>query len=336
MSNVRDIAKQAGVSIGTVSRVLNSHPSVGIEARAKVLRVINEERYAPSASKQSNSAFALVYTGECYDDSAFDSAVLSGMFAAASQVGRQVTMLDTARAKEPSETFTQLFIRKGIQGAVLRVDPTSWSAAEQIAEEGFPAVLLGCRSEHPELSYVDVNSKPASKEAVRHLIALGHTSIGMVNNTIEDSDHSDRHDGYSEALEEAGIAYDERLAFRATAGLQGGIATANRLLTLKDRPSALYVADPMTAIGVIKQAQTLGFSVPGDLSVIGFDDSNIRSMVHPTMSAVCQDARGLGIEAVRALSELAETSASGSIRKSSDAWLEVHGTTAPPNASHDS
>ncbi|MEM7627393.1 MAG: LacI family DNA-binding transcriptional regulator [Planctomycetota bacterium] len=332
MSSVRDIAKQTGVSITTVSRVLNNHPRVSTAVRDRVLAAANRSRYRPKVGRRSTVNIALIYTGALSVGSAFDAALMEGMTTGMEEYGFDLIVLDGKRLRQPGESYSQVFLRKGIRGVILRSSTTARQPAIEIADEGFPAVVLGDRFDHPSVTFVGANSIGASQQAIEHLIDLGHRRIGVVTNVEDDCDHLDRLAGYHAAMEAAGLEHGDGLVYRTPAHRVGGEAFMNRFASLANAPTALYFVDPIAGVAALNRAQNLGLRVPEDLSIVGFDDHEWRFMSRPKLTAVCQDAMSLGRSAFAALNQLIDPPDVPTEVEIKPAWLEVHGSTAPPKA----
>jgi DNA-binding LacI/PurR family transcriptional regulator len=330
MSNVRLIAKQAGVSISSVSRVLNNQPGVSESVRAAVLAAVNEAGYVPEVGRRSTTNVALIYTHVPTLESPFDAALLSGIYAGLAANGWDLVILDVHRSRQPGETVTQMLLRKGVQGALMRTTTPTQGVCREVAVEGFPAVIVGSRPDGAGPSFVYSDSRAASREAVEYLLDLGHRRIVAAAHVVDDSDHADRIAGYREALEGRGVRYDESLVLRVPAEIAGGAQVVRRLAMMAPRPTAVFLADPLTAVGVVAEARRAGLRIPEDLSVVGFDDADLRAATSPQLTAVCQDARALGSEAVALLSEVV-SAAPGSPPQSKAlrCWLEVHESTGP-------
>ncbi len=329
MSTVRQIAKDAGVSTATVSRVLNNHPKVSVEARNKVLSVANDARYTHSVGRKSTTNIAFLYTGDPSLGSPFDAALMQGMSVGMQAYDYDLMVLDANRARQPQESWSQMFIRKGIRGAVLRTDLRTRNVCEDIAEEGFPSVVVGDRFDHAAVSYIYSDSKATSTDAVRHLIELGHRHIAVVTNVVDDSDHRDRIEGYSAALAEAGLCFDERLIIRSPAHRIGGTQALRRLLTMRPRPTAVFVVDPASAAGMMNEARAEDIEVPKDLSIVGFDDGETRFTVWPQLTCVCQDANLMGRQAFDALHALLDQEGRKKpVQIAMPTWFEVHQSTS--------
>ncbi len=326
MPTVRDIAKQTGVSIATVSRVLNNHPSVSSEVREKVMAVVNARRYVTTVGKRNTSIIAYVYTGESSLGSPFDMALLEGVNNALKDSNYNLMIVDLRRSRRNGETCSQMFQRLGIRGAVLRTTHGSKAVCQEIAEQGFPSVVVGDRHDDMQLPCIFSESRSASREAVEYLISLGHRRIAISVNVVEDSDHVDRLAGYRDAMSQHGLETDSQIIMRVPAHRKGGAQLIRRVVTAVDRPTAIYITDPMAAVGAMYEAQMMGLSIPDDLSIIGFDDTEIRHTALPTMTSVCQNATSLGMEAYRVL--LNQMSQDKSISTNSPAaWLEIHDST---------
>ena len=329
MSTVRAIAKQTGVSIATVSRVLNNHPSVSEELRNKVMSAANDRRYVSAIGKRETSTIAYVYTGDPSLGSPFDSALLEGVYDALGDSNYNLMILDLRRTRRNGESYSQMFQRLGIRGAVLRTTRGSRSICVKITDQGFPTVVVGDRFDDPRVSCVYSESRSASREAIEHLVALGHRRIAISINIVDDSDHEKRLMGYREALRDHGLEVDDKLVMRVPANRSGGSQLVRRIVTSVDRPTAIYITDPMAAVGAMYEAQKMGIRIPDDMSIVGFDDAELRYTTLPTMTAVCQDATGLGREAYRVLSQRMKKDSSPPVSNSPAAWLEVHESTGP-------
>lgn len=332
MASVRDIAKRAGVSTATVSRVLNNNPRVSDEARQKVLMVANESRYVPTVGRRATGNVAYVYTDATTLDSPYDASIIQGIFETLEQHELDLMVINARQARQNGETLTQMFLRKGVCGVVVRTTESTRHYCASLADEGFPAVVVGDRFDSDHVSFVDYESRDASREAIEHLIELGHRRIAIATNVVEDTDHRDRIAGYEQAFADAGLTPDPKLMIQTPAALEGGSQLIRRIMTMADRPTAIFITDPFTSLGAMNEARAMGLEIPKHLSLVGFDDADLRSSIYPKMSAVCQDAKRLGRVSLELLHELVSQPATGrsepEIRRSLRAWFEVNGTTA--------
>jgi DNA-binding LacI/PurR family transcriptional regulator len=330
VSTLRKVASEADVSIATVSRVLNSSGMVSEHARHRVLEAASRLGYNGLRRNVTNY-IALAYTGRSSVTSPYDVAILDGMLAGADENGFDLSLMRLQLDRRPGENYSQMLQRKGVRAAVVRTNTETRHVCSELAQEGYPFVVVGdCfKDEQPPINYVYSDSRPTSCQAIEHLISLGHRRIAIAMSHIDDHDHNDRLAGYERALKNHQIDVDPKLVFRVWAQRPNGAQVIRHLMSIPDRPTAIFIADPLVAVGAINQAHEMGVRIPQDVSIVGFDDTDSRTNVFPVMSAVCQDTRQLGIDAVRTLAQLLsdDNTATGPIQKTLPTWLELHQTT---------
>jgi DNA-binding LacI/PurR family transcriptional regulator len=335
MASVRAIAERAGVSIATVSRALNHDASVSPKTRRQILSIANEFGYVGKMGKRVTTNIGLVYTGARSINSVFDSALLEGLSRGLDEYRFDIVLLNMQRDKQLDESYTQFFMRKGVRGVVLRTTSDSLDICRMIADEQFPHVVISERFEADNVNYIGCDSTSESARAVEYLISLGHRRIAFATHIIPDGDHRDRFEGYRQALTHHGIGIDERLVLKHRASLAGGATVLEVIARMANRPTAVFFADPLLAVGAMNKARQLRLDIPNDLSVIGVDDAEVRYSVYPTLTAVCQNAAQLGHGASQLLASiLAEGSKSAEgCQKTLPCYFEVHQSTGPVSAS---
>src|SRR5262245_9316421 len=275
MTSIRRVAEKAGVSIATVSRVVNGSTGVAPDLRDRVLDAVSRCGYAPTVGRRSSASIALVYTGPFSVGSPYDAACLAGIVSAMLESDTDLKMTHLRRDKGANEPYSQFFFRKGIRGAILRSTSNDRDIARLIGDEGFPAVVLGDRFDHPRLAFAYNESAPASAEGIEHLISLGHRRIAFASNDTDDGDHIDRLEAYRQTLMRHGL-YDPQLEFRVPAHRLDGAQLMRKMLSMGLPPTSVFIADPLTACGAINEAHKLGVRIPDEMSILGFDDSDAR------------------------------------------------------------
>ena len=297
--SVREIAERTGVSVATVSRVLNNKPNVSPDTRDRILTAINDTGYVPRVGRRDSNVIGLVYAGpdaaRTYGD--FDSAVLAGVLQATRERHYDLKIIDLERDWSPAEAYTQFFIRKGLAGVILRTTEARRHICRTIAEEGFPHIVVAENFGKEPVNYIYSESKANSKRAIQHLLHLGHTRIGLAVHSEPASDLRDRAKAYEETITDAGLQVDPHLMVQIFADPAGGASAVNELLCQPDPATAIYFTNPLSMLGALRRCAQLGVRVPEELSIVGFDDSDVRTHVFPPCTAVCQDARALGQEA---------------------------------------
>ena len=331
MASVREIAKAAGVSITTVSRALNNDPAVKPETRDRILAVANRTRYVLASARKLDTKIGFAFTQEVTPAHPFDSAVLEGVARGLDEFRFDVVLISVQRDKLADESYTRFFMRKGVRGVILRTTSETRDVCQAIANENFPHVVISERFSDSNVNFVDCNSNADSARAVEYLIALGHRRIAFGMHAIPDRDHLDRFEGYKRALANHEIPFDEKLVFQHRCNLAGGATVMDMIMSMSNRPTAVYFADPLLAVGAVKKAHELDIQIPEDISVVGFDDSETRFGVYPTLTAVCQDASTLGVEASRWLARALSGTERGPFQRTIPPFFEInHSTGAPP------
>ena len=330
MSSVREIARRLGLSPATVSRALNNNSNVDPDTRDRVIAAANNAKYIPTLSKTPLNVIGLVYPDEPVepDYGGFESALLSGILRGLNELRFDLKIISVSRDKLPTETFSQFFLRKGIRGVILRTFLESRSMCEAIADEGFPAIVVADRFEHPKVNFISCNSREDSARAISHMLDLGHRRIGLAVHRHADTDHVDRREGYMDAFRSRGLEIDRALIVETIGEMVGGETSIMRFMSMPEPPTAVYFTNPLSTVGALRRCHELGIRVPQDLSIIGFDDSDIRYHTFPTCTAVCQDATMMGFEAARWLTRMLSGLAEARLRVSKHTSFEINMTTA--------
>jgi len=329
MASIRKIAERAGVSIATVSRALNNDLGISPKTRDRVLAVANSAGYKAAVGRRVTNSVGFAYTGEQTLSHPFEAAVLEGAVKSLGSAGFNLVLLNLKRDKLRGETYTQFFLRTGVRGVILRIVAESRGICRAIAAEGFPHVVLSERFESSDINCIDCDSKPDSIRAVEYLIALGHRRIAFAAHNIPDRDHTDRFEGYREALAKHRLPFRQDLVFKHPATLAGGATVLKMVMSMPERPTAVYYADWLLAIGGIKAAHELGVRVPDDISIVGFDDTNMRQAVHPTLTAVCQNAVKLGAGAGTCLAQVLVGERKEPFQITAPSFFEINESTGP-------
>lgn len=330
-ASIRELALELGVSTATVSRALNNSPSVSEETKARVLELADQAGYMPRVGQRFRNVVGLVYPSNPVlpEFGSFESALLTGVMKGLDADRYDLALIDIERDRAKNESYTQFFRRKGVRGVIIRPVSPEPTIAEAIAEDGFPCVMVADRSEHPNLGFVCSDSGRDSCRAVDHLIHLGHQRIALVCHTVLDSDHRDRVAGYRQALADHSIENDKALELFHPASMEGGAQALDRLLSLENPPTAIFLTNPVPTVGLLHRCLELGVRVPDDLSVVGFDDSDVRSRTYPKFSAVCQNAEQFGYDAARWLTRRLEGTETGVLRIHRPTTLQFNRSTGP-------
>jgi DNA-binding LacI/PurR family transcriptional regulator len=308
----RQIAEEAGVSRTTVSLVLNDVPGVRVspETRQRILKVAHRLNYYPDAAartlvsgRTSTIGFVLCQSPDRIFADAFLPEVLSGVGDALQKNGFRVLIHSVEDVSAP-EAYIGLVREKQTDGIILSGPRSDDRQLLQLKAEGFPVVLLG-QLPGSGIPFVDVDNVGAAKQAVQHLIGLGHRRIGMITNApLAYTAARDRLSGYRQALAEAGVKYAEELVRTGDFREESGYGAMSGLLRLDQAPTAVFVASDLVAFGALIAIRQQGLEVPADVALVGFDDVQLAHYVDPPLTTVRLPAYALGYQAATLLAQL--------------------------------
>ncbi len=291
MATIKDVAIAAGVSLKTVSRVINDEPGVAIETRQQVQAVIHRLGYVPNISAQRLKSgrartFTLVLPRV---ESPYASKLLSHVLAEARRRGYSVLVLEADANHQAGRELIERGINRRLSDGLLIAPPggDSLDLLNTLQESAMPYVVITPHHIDKVPLSVDVTDRAGSEELVRYLISLGHQRIAHVGAGSQRF-AQERLAGYVQAFAAAGLPVDHALIRHGDTQVESGRLVAMNLLTLPDRPSAFFAANDEMAIGIMMAAWHLGLKVPDDVSVAGFDDVPIAQQVYPPLTTVCQ------------------------------------------------
>lgn len=277
---IRDVARHAGVGVGTVSRVLNDSPMVSEETRQKVQTAIQALDYSPSSvarrlSRGRSMAIAVIapfFTRRSYVER------LQGIEHVLSAGGYDLILYNVETVARRDECLRALPRGERVDGLLILSLAPNDAEAERFLQMGVPTVLIDAY--HEQLPSVTIDDVAGARAAVRHLIDLGHRRIAYVGEHLDDNPFNfrpivDRYRGYRDALDAAGIPFNPQYHCQGFYGWREARRMTHELLALDERPTAVFAYSDTMAFGALEAAQQAGVAVPGDLSVIGFDDVEI-------------------------------------------------------------
>ncbi len=306
MSTIKDVAKLAGVSPSTVSRVVADSPRISEETKQRVRSVMAEIHYHPNAlarglvTSTANAIGILIPPGtDEFFVNPFFPEMMSGISEMAQRHGFDIVLSTSARDEEM--VLESMMHGGRVDGVLLLRSRNQDPSIQSVIENGFPAVLLGRPADDVPISYVNNDNVTAAYEATMHLIRLGHKRIGFLGGAKNLVVTADRMEGYKKALLESGVEWDERMNVSSFLLEQGGYLGMMRLLALSDRPTAILAADDVLAFGAMRAAAELGYRIPEELAIVGFNDIRLAELANPSLTSVRVFMQELGKEAGRLL-----------------------------------
>jgi len=327
LSNIREVARLAGVSVATVSRTLASPERVLPETRDKVNAAVEQAGYRPNRmavqfrSRRTGNLVILVPVIA----NTFFARVISGAQQAAQAAGYRLLLCDTQGQEEIEKQFAELVHAHQADGVIqLRASDPFTGCAESPPLVNACEVIQGGR--HPTIS---LDNRGAAKAMTQHLIDLGHRRIGLIKGPKSSPLTQDRVAGYEDALIGAGISHDPTLICHGDFTLQAGFDGAGTMLELPDRPTALFCENDEMAIGALKRIKQQGLRVPEDISLVGFDDIPFAAYCDPPLTTIAQPAETFGRKAVEMLIGLIEKNPMAPRHVVLPFELALRGSTAP-------
>jgi DNA-binding LacI/PurR family transcriptional regulator len=293
---IRDVARRAGVSHQTVSRVINGHELVSGKTRDRVELAIRELDYVPSPIARgltSNRTHSIGLVSSAISDHFFGE-VAAGAEVEARRRGYYLMIASVEEHVEADEQgYLRLMLERRVEGLIV-ARPRLPISVDQVSMHRVPVVAIAS-AEAPGLTVVDVDNRSGGKEAVEYLLTQGHRRIATVTGPMEWRSSQQRLDGYREALSAAGVAFDPSLVEQAHGwDPADGQAAMARLLARGMSFTALFAYSDLIAIGAIQQLRTSGVRVPERVSVVGYDDIPVAAYVDPPLTTIHQPMREVG------------------------------------------
>ena len=326
---IAEIATAAGVSVPTVSKVLNGRKGVSPHTRALVERLLTEQGY--ERKPRLGQDVGLVDFVISSLDTQWATALLRGAQREAARLGADLVVTTTQGGPVGTPDWLDHLVQRGSDGVVLVVSRLLPAAEEELARLHMPVVLVDpVGSGDQAFATVAATDWAGGRDAAEHLIGLGHRRIAMITGPIDQACHQDRLDGYRTALRRAEIPYDEALVRYGDSLIGGGHRNGLDLLRSAEPPTAIISGSDEQAYGVYQAARECGLRIPKDVSVVGFDDVELCQWVSPQLTTVHQPLAEMAREATRMVIELARDGARAPRRLELATSVVVRSSTAAP------
>lgn len=323
------IASAAGVSVATVSKVLNGRPDVSAATRAHVEGVLAESSYVPRrAERPRSTTVALLFHGPL---TAYSLEIMEGMFAAASEVGADVVVTRTDTPTSSGVHRLRDHSRPDWQAIVAVTSGSAELAALTRARVPF-VVLDPLAVPHADMVSVGSTNFSGALAATQHLLSLGHERIAFLGGPTQAACNQARLQGYRGAMEAAGARIGKGYVRTGHFRYEDGVVQGASLLDLAQPPTAIFAANDEMALGVLEAARTRGLRVPQELSVVGFDNTEVARVAAPALTTVAQPLRRMGTVAFRTALRLGAGERVDSHHVELATELIVRNSSAPPSA----
>lgn len=333
---IRDIAEMAGVSIATVSRVLNRRPDVSEETRELVMQHVREQGYVanPSARGLVQQRTGLVAITVPVVQAEYFNSIVAGAAEALYERDARLVLCPTLHEHDREVSLLERVMHGTTDGALLILPSESNEELLRVRESGYPFVVIdNTYPLDPDIPIVGAAHWSGARMATEHLLRLGHRRIAAVTGHHSWVASSDRLAGFQTALIQAGIT-ERPLIYEGDFLVESGHGAAYDFLSLPEPPTAVFAFNDNMAIGVMQAARELGVDVPGDLSVIGFDDMDLAQALAPALTTVWQPLQEMGRAASSLLFRMMNGQRLDVTRVELSTRLVVRSSTAPLRARH--
>lgn len=290
---IKDVARLAGVSKTTVSRIMNNNPSVKPETKTRVLQAVKELGYTPNSIaralriKKSEVVAVIIPHGVEYVFSdPFFPEIIKGIATVLNLHNLNLHLVMGSTERQQREIYSGLLRSKRIDGLILvclRFDDKEYIL--RLKRASLPCVSIG-RFPLEKVNYVGCDNKEGAYKVVKHLINLGHKQIGLISGSFDLIGGVDRFEGYKMALEKHNLEYDSELVTKGDWTREGGYQAMCELFSRTKIPTAVFAANDQMAIGVVEAIKEKGLQIPKDIAIVGFADTQFASYIEPPLTTI--------------------------------------------------
>lgn len=331
---ILDVARESGVSYSTVSRVLNGFDFVKGSTRERVLEAAEKLGYVANIQARSLAGGRTQIVGILVPglDNGYITEIVSGIDQELSQSDYDLMLYTTHRFRGKESLYVKTIANGLVDGLILLVPHNSENYLEALPTDDFPYVLVDQIDTTHQSTSVDATNWQGAYDAVTYLISLGHRRVGFITGHLSLNSARERLDGYRAALQHHHLPIEDCLIVEGDYSTKSGYTAAKQLLALKSTPTAIFAANDLTAFGVYDAVLEAGLHIPDQMSVIGFDDVPLASLVYPKLTTIRQPLVQIGRVAVRLLLERLEDPEKEARRVTLATELVIRESTAPPRS----
>lgn len=304
---IYDVAREANVSMATVSRVVNGNPNVKPATRKKVKEVIDRLGYRPNAVARGLASKKTTTVGVIIPDisNMIFAELARGIEDIATMYKYNIILSNSDQNKDKELHLLNTMLGKQVDGIVFMSGNITEEHVSEFEKSPVPIVLAGSIVNTDQIPSVNIDYEQAAYDAVSLFVEKGHKDIGIVIGPLhEPINKEEKLKGYQRALQEAGLEYREEFVFEGDYTYDSGIDAFGKMLELDNKPTAIYVGSDEMAIGVIQGATDEGFNIPNDFEVISSDNTKLALMVRPQLTTIVQPLYDIGAVSMRLLTKL--------------------------------
>ncbi len=309
MTTIFDVARHAGVSYGTVSRVINENPHVKAETRERILAAMHDLGYVVNKQARSLAGGRTGMIGVLVPDlgTAYIGEIIRGIDAELSLSNLDLILYTTHRTSTKEASYIANLAKGMVDGLLLVLPRNPRDNIGDLTQRKFPFVLIDHQGTGQDCPAVGATNWQGAYKGTEYLINCGHKRIGFITGSMDLGCSIDRLEGYQSALRTHHLPICPELIYEGTFNQQDGFAGASAFLDLPHPPTAIFASNDVMAFGVMDAVHSRGLCVPDDISIIGFDDIPQATLTHPALTTVNQPLEKMGRVATQILLDLLQT-----------------------------
>lgn len=311
---IKDIAKEASVSVTTVSRVLNNKPDVNYKTKEKVLQVIKKLNYNPNGLArglvlQKTYTIGLIIPDIC---NPYFPEIARGIQDQAKKMGYSVILYNTDNDKKSEIEAIQLLKSKQVDGIILSLSVSNNEELDQLEDHNFPVVQIDRKISGSNSPSVTIDNIISAYNATEYLLQLGHKRLAHITGNLGTKTGQDRLQGFQKAIQAYGVNWNPDYICEGNYSKDSGYQQMKRLLELPKRPTAIFAANDLMALGAYEAIFDAGLKIPEEITIIGHDDIDVASLIRPGLTTMSQPTYNLGqIAAKMLIQKIKENSSEG-------------------------
>lgn len=304
--NIKEIAKKAGVSVATVSRVLNHPENVAEETKNRIRSVMEESDYTPNwfargLNMKKTNTLGLIIPDMLNPEY---MEIAKGVEDVAHQKNCTILMCNCENDIEKERRYADIFLKRRIDGIVLISSLLKNEDIEEFKKQSIPVVSIGENSSLTGIGKVTIDCREAAKKAVEHLIKNGRKEIAFLYGKMPLKENCEKLEGYKDALKEKGIDVKKEYFVETENNAEDGYLTVKKFMAKKRRPNAIFASSDTLAIGAVACLRDSGIKVPEDVAVVGFDNIQMSKMIEPKLTTVDKPMHKMGVVGARLLFDI--------------------------------
>lgn len=302
-ATIYDVAKEAGVSIATVSNAINGKGNVSKKRREQILKIMEQMNYQPNVNASALMGKKTYTLGLLIPDisNPFFSEIARAIEDQAHQLGYSVIMCSTDNKDERVERYIGLLEQKNVDGILIGTGVDNLDILTNLQAKNIPIVMISRETSALEVDTVVVDDFVGGLMAAQHLAEMGHRQMAILSEQLKVSSARERIRGFKQGLQDLQIPFDDHNIAICDYMIQEGRRAAGELLAREDRPTALFCCNDVLAIGALQEARSIGIKVPEELSIVGFDDTILAAVVDPPLTTIAQPIASMAKQAFQLL-----------------------------------